>query len=119
MLNEALERAAVRSAGIQGVFLIAMDGMEVARSGDPGEFPLEFIAATYADLMKRLISCSREADEAVPRELMVTSAGKKLIFRTVTPDYGLLAVLGQDGLTGRARYELLRAAVALEPELLD
>jgi hypothetical protein len=50
---------------------------------------------------------------------MVTSAGKKLIFRAVTPDYGLLAVLGQDGLTGRARYELLRAAVELEPELLD
>jgi predicted regulator of Ras-like GTPase activity (Roadblock/LC7/MglB family) len=118
VLNEALERATVTSAGIEGVFLIAMDGMEVARSGDPGDFPLEFFAATYADLMKKLISSSREADEATPRELMVVSDGKKLIFRAVTPDYGLLAILDRDGLTGRARYELLRAAEALEPELL-
>lgn len=117
LLNEALRKATIASAGMEGVYLIAMDGMEVARSGDPGEFPLEFMAASYADLVKKLIAGAREAGQSDPLELVVTSAGKKLIFRTVTPEYGLLAVLGEAGLTGRGRYELLRAALALEPEL--
>ena len=118
MLDEALKKATVKSAGVEGVFLIGMDGMEVARSGDPGQFPLEFIAASYADLMKKLIASSHEAGQSTPDEFMVTSSGKKLIFRAITPEYGLLAVLGEHCLTGRARYELLLAAHSLEPELL-
>ncbi len=117
LLNETLRKATVGSAGMEGVYLIAMDGMEVARSGDPGEFPLEFMAASYADFMKKLTAGAREADQPDPVELIVTSEGKKLIYRSVTPEYGLLAVLGADGLTGRARYELHRTALALEEEL--
>jgi len=117
MLNDALKQAANAAEGIEGVFLVAMDGMEVARSGDPGDFPLEFMAASYADIMRKLEAAGKEADIEEPTELMVTTAGRKLIFRTVTAEYGLLAVVAPGGIAGRARYELGKAARILRPEL--
>ena len=117
MLHEALEQVAAAAQGIDGVYLIAMDGMEVARSGDPGDFPLEFMAASYADIMRKLEAAGKEADIEAPTELLVTTAGRKLIFRTVTAEYGLLAVVAPGGISGRVRYELIKAARLLRPEL--
>jgi len=117
MLDDALKQAASASEGIEGVFLVGMDGMEVARSGDPGEFPLEFMAASYADIMRKLAAAGKEADLEEPSELMVTTAGRKLIFRTVNAEYGLLAVLSSSGILGKARFELGKAARTLKPEL--
>ena len=117
MLSDALKQAAAAAEGIDGVFLIAMDGMEVARSGDPGDFPLEFMAASYADIMRKLAAAGKEVDFEAPAELVVTTSGRKLIFRAITAEYGLLAVIAPGGLTGRARYELGKAARILQPEL--
>ena len=117
MINDALQQAAAADDGIDGVFLVAMDGMEVARSGDPGDFPLEFMAASYADIMRKLEAVGKEADFDLPAELMVTGSGRNLIFRTVTPEYGLLAVVAPGGILGRVRYELGKAARILRPEL--
>ena len=117
MLDDALKQAAAAAEGIDGVFLVAMDGMEVARSGDPGDFPLEIVAASYADIMRKLEAAGHEAEFDPPEEMMVTTRGRKLIFRSVTPEYGLLAVLSPRGILGRARFELVKAARALRPEL--
>jgi predicted regulator of Ras-like GTPase activity (Roadblock/LC7/MglB family) len=117
MLNEALKQAAAAEYGIAGVFLVAMDGMEVARSGDPGDFPLEFMAASYTDIMRKLEAMGDEVAFESPAELVVTTAGRNLIFRKVTPEYGLLAVITPGGILGRARYELGKAARLLQPEL--
>ncbi|MBD3869371.1 MAG: roadblock/LC7 domain-containing protein [Acidobacteria bacterium] len=119
MLNDVLKQAAAAVQGVDGVFLVAMDGMEVARSGDPGDFPLEFMAASYADIMRKLEAAGKEVDFESPAELMVTTSGRKLIFRAVTPEYGLLAVVAPGGITGKARYELGKAARLLRPELED
>ncbi len=119
MLNDTLKEAAASVAGIDGVFLVGMDGMEVARSGDPGDFPLEFMAVSYAGIMRKLEAAGKEAAFEPPSELVVTTAERKLIFRMVTADYGLLAVVGPGGITGRVRWELMRAARTLRPELAD
>ena len=50
-------------------------------------------------------------------EMVVTGPDRRLVARCVTPDYALLVVMGQDGNVGRARYELRKAALDLEPEL--
>ena len=117
MLDDALKQAVAAAEGLEGVFLIAMDGMEVARSGDPGDFPLEFMAASYADIMRKLAASGKEAGFEEPSELTVTTPGRKLIFKTVTSEYGLLAVVSAAGILGRARFELDKAARALKPEL--
>ena len=77
MLNEALKQAAAAANGIDGVFLVAMDGMEVARSGDPGDFPLEFIAASYADIMRKLEAAGNEVAEMKDLRLVEPSPGRR------------------------------------------
>jgi predicted regulator of Ras-like GTPase activity (Roadblock/LC7/MglB family) len=117
MLEETLERAAGVVEGIRGIWLIGMDGVPVAGCGDPGDFPVEFIHASYADLLKKAGNANREAELEPPAELMVTGSDMRLVMRAVTPEYGLVAVLAPDGNLGRMRYELLKASLDLEPEL--
>lgn len=117
MLEQTLERAAGTVEGIRGIWLIAMDGVPVAGTGDPGDLPLEFIQASWADLLKKAGNANREAELDPPTELVMTCPTAKLVMRAVTGEYGLIAVLAPDGNLGRTRYELLKAGVELRPEL--
>jgi predicted regulator of Ras-like GTPase activity (Roadblock/LC7/MglB family) len=119
MLEEPLKNAAAAVEGAVSVHLIAMDGMTVASVTRDGaaEVPLDLVAASYADVCKKVASAHREAEWTSPVELMVTAESFSVLFRTVGPEYGLLAILRPDGSLGRARFELLKAADALRDEL--
>lgn len=117
MLEQTLERAAGMVEGIRGIWLIAMDGVPVAGTGDPEDLPLELIQATWADLLKKAGTANREAEMEPPTELLMTCPNLRLVMRAVTDEYGLLAVLAPDGNLGRTRYELLKAGIELRPEL--
>ena len=117
MLESTLRRATDAVPGARGIFLMGTDGVPVAGAGGGGDLEMDVVTASYADLLRRIGEANREIRLDAPTELVVGCPGVKLVYRSVTPEYGLLAVLEPDGSVGRARYELLKASLALRPEL--
>ena len=52
------------------------------------------------------------------RELTVVSEGNRIVLSRVSRGYYLLLLLGAGGIVGQGRYELAKAAAALEKELV-
>ena len=59
----------------------------------------------------------REAGLAPAAELSWGGGSGTLLYRAVTPEYGLLVALSGDGQTGRARWLMRQTAARLLPEL--
>ena len=119
MLDETLGKATESAEGALATLLVGMDGMIVAGSGDAGELPRELLVASYSDLLRRIGSINREAGIQDPVELVVTGPDVALVIRKVTAEYALLMLLSPGGSLGRARFELRKAASAIQPELTD
>ena len=99
--------------------LVDRDGMIVARAGGGASPSHEIFAASYMDLARRLNAAHEEAEFGSPRDVMVSGPSGAVAFQAVTSDYGLIAVLGPDGILGRVRFELRKAGASLLPELAD
>ena len=117
MLDETLARVKVAVEGARAVLLVIMDGMIVAGKGEDDDLSWDLVVASYADLVRRIGSVHREAGIGSPAEFVVTAADAALLFRAVTPEYALLAVLPPGGSLGRTRFELRKAASRILPEL--
>jgi len=117
VLDETLAGVAAAVEGARAVLLVGMDGMVVAGKGEDDDLPWDLVVASYADLVRRVGSVHREAGIGSPAELVVTASDATLVFRVVTPEYALLAVLPPGGSLGRTRFELRRAASRILPEL--
>ncbi len=117
MLDDVLEELLGRVEGCRAAFLLGLDGMIVAGSGEGGREAWELAAASYADLTRRAARVNEEAALGVPAELVVCSAAGTLALRVVRSDYAILVALGPGGSLGRARFELRKAAERLETEL--
>jgi predicted regulator of Ras-like GTPase activity (Roadblock/LC7/MglB family) len=118
MLDEVVNGALEATDGAVAVLLFDKDGMIVARRG-PAEGPSwELIAASWTDLLRRVEAANREAGREPPTELIMVSAGFTLVMRPVASGYALALALGPEGIVGRARYELAKAAERLRPELV-
>ncbi len=117
MLDDTLANVKAAVQGARAVLLVGMDGMIVAGKGDDADLPWDLVVASYADLVRRAIGFHQEAGVDAPAELVVTSASAAIVFRAVTAEYALLAVLPPGGSLGRARFELRKAAGQILPEL--
>jgi predicted regulator of Ras-like GTPase activity (Roadblock/LC7/MglB family) len=116
VFDEILQSLQDRLDGIRAVVLVDRDGMVVASVGKSGD-SLELIAASYMDLARRAIATHREGELGAPEELMACGAESSVVFRAVTGDYGLLAVVGPRGILGRVRFELKKVSARVRPEL--
>ena len=116
MFDEVL--LALRSGlpGARAALLVGADGMLVAGGGEEGP-SWELIGAATADLVRRSAAAHREAGLAPAAELTWGGLSGTLLYRAVTPEYGLLLALGAGAETGRARWLLRRTAARLLPEL--
>jgi predicted regulator of Ras-like GTPase activity (Roadblock/LC7/MglB family) len=120
VLDDVLSRVHEVVDGIDSVFVVGMDGMIVAGSPSSDASAWEWIVASYAGIVRKLGDANREGELDPPTELVVGSDKAVLVFRQVTPEYGLLAAVDPDsGALGRTRFELRKAAVHLVPELAD
>lgn len=119
MFERELRAPVERVPGVRWVGLIGLDGVPVAQSGGASEVPVDELAASYADLIRRIAATHREVDVGPPSEVVMSSHDARIVVRTVTVDYGLIAILGPEASLGRARYELHKAALNLRPELDD
>ncbi len=117
MLNEVVRDVLADLQGARCVVLSGVDGVLVASAvADGGPAP-DVIAASLADLFRRVATAHRDAGLAPPKEFTTGAAGEQAALTEVTPQYVLMAVLQGGGSLGRARFALRKAAAALQAEL--
>lgn len=117
MFDEVLKHALDEIEGARCVVLAGADGMVVASAGDAEGPAPDAVAASLADLFRRVTVAHRDAGLAPPDEFTSGGNRERAALRAVSPQYLLLAVLGERGSLGRTRFALRKACAALQTEL--
>jgi len=116
VFQDSLRRIAERVEGTRAVSLVGVDGIPIDTYGPGESVSVESVAAELGSFVKS--SRPAEGDSGSVQQLcLVTDAGKAILSR-VTEEYYLLLLLTKEGNFGRGRFELRKAALALEKELL-
>jgi len=117
MFDEVLKNVLAEVEGVRCVLLAGRDGMVVAAAvAKEGPAP-EAVAASWTDLFRKVAAAHRDAGLVPPQEFTSGGFSGHAAMRAVTPQYLLVAVVDSLGSLGRTRFELRKAAAALEPEL--
>src|SRR5262245_31380745 len=116
MLDEVLSALRRDVPGARAALLVGADGMLVAGAGEAGP-SWELIGVATADLVRKSAAAHREAGLVPAAELSWGGGSGTLLYRALTPEYGLLLALSAEAQTGRARWLMRRTAARLLPEL--
>lgn len=114
---EALRRVAAKVEGTRAVSLVGADGIPVETWGAPEGLSIETLAAELGGLWKAARNAGAAAEEGEVREVATVTDGGITLLSRVTREYYLLLLLAREGNLGRGRFELRKAAAALEKEL--
>jgi predicted regulator of Ras-like GTPase activity (Roadblock/LC7/MglB family) len=117
MFLDALNRISNRIAGTIALSLVAKDGMRVESVSSDPNLDLETLAAEMVAQARAISENHRELEAGEVEHLAVSTDRFTLMVSSVATDYYLLLVLGPDGNSGQARFELRRARLFLESEL--
>jgi predicted regulator of Ras-like GTPase activity (Roadblock/LC7/MglB family) len=117
MFDDVLKNALAEIEGARCVLLSGPDGVVVAAAvaGD-GPAP-DVVAASLADLYRKVAAAHRSAGLVPPTEFTSGGAEGQAVLRVVTGEYLLVAIVDGAGSLGRTRFQLRKTAAALEPEL--
>ncbi|HWM94822.1 MAG TPA: roadblock/LC7 domain-containing protein [Thermoanaerobaculia bacterium] len=118
MFLEELSRITGRIEGALALSLVAKDGMPVESVSSDSAIDLEALGAEMVSQARAISDNHRELEVGNVQQLAVTTDRVTLMVCSVAPDYYLLLVLGPGGNYGRARFELRRARLLLEKELI-
>ncbi len=117
MFDDVLKRILAEIDGARCVVLAGQDGMVVASAvSHDGPAP-DVVAASLADLFRKVAAAHRDAGLVPPTEFTSGGSSGQAALRAVTAQYLLVAVVDGLGSLGRTRFELRKAAAALEAEL--
>ena len=117
MLDDVLSGVLAEVEGARCVVLSARDGVVVASAvSREGPAP-DVVAASLADLFRRVAAAHREAGLVPPTEFTSGGPSEQAALRVVTGQYLLVAVVDGAGSLGRTRFQLRKAAAVLESEL--
>jgi len=115
---ETLRRVADRVEGTRAVSLVGADGIPVETWGSAEGVSFETLAAEMGGLLKSARNVGTAAGAGLVREISTVADGAITVLSRVTGEYYLLLLLDREGNLGRGRFELRKAAAALEKELL-
>jgi predicted regulator of Ras-like GTPase activity (Roadblock/LC7/MglB family) len=118
MFLEQLSRIGDRIGGVLALSLVAKDGIAVESVSSDPELDLEVLAAELISQVRSITENHRELEIGEVQQMSVVTDRLTLIVSSVTRDYYLLLVPGPEGSHGRARFELRRARLVLEQDLL-
>jgi predicted regulator of Ras-like GTPase activity (Roadblock/LC7/MglB family) len=118
MFLERLSRISDRIGGVIALSLVAKDGLPVESLSSDPDIDLEALAAELTAQARAITENHRELEVGEVQQLAISTDRLTVIVSAVTPDYYLLLVLGSEGNYGRARFELRRARLLLEKDLL-
>ena len=118
MFLERLSSITGRIGGALALSLVAKDGIPVESVSSDPAIDLEALGAEMVSQARAISDNHRELAVGEVQQLSVTTERVTLMVSAVAPDYYLLLVLGPDGNYGRARFELRRARLLLEGDLI-
>jgi len=118
VFRDTLRGIAERVEGARAVALVGLDGIPVETYRAAEDVSIEAVAAEVLAFLKSAQNPRAEMFSGPIRELTVASESRRIVLARVSREYYLLLLLGGEGILGRGRYELAKAAVALEKELV-
>jgi predicted regulator of Ras-like GTPase activity (Roadblock/LC7/MglB family) len=118
MFQERLRDIFDRVDGTLVISLVDKDGITVETFGDASTLDLEALAAELLAQTRAIARDHRELAMGEVRQLSVTTDLYTVLVSALTRSYSLLLVLEKSGSYGKARFELRRAQLQLEPDLV-
>lgn len=117
MFLEQLSKISNRIQGALALSLVDADGIPVESVSSNPNLDLEVLAAELVAQVQTMKDSYRELTAGEFRQCSIATEDLTVMVSSVARGYYLLLVLGRGGNLGRARFELRRARLILEPEL--
>src|SRR5437660_11619622 len=118
VFQDTLRRIAERVEGTRAVSLVGVDGIPIDSYGTLEGMSIESLAAELGAFVKAAQGPHTSFDSSSVQQLALVKDKSIAMLSRMTEEYYLLLVLSRDGNLGRGRFELAKAAVTLEKELL-
>jgi len=118
MFVERLEGLAERIGNVRAVSLVAGDGIPIETHPPDPSVDIEALAAEMVAQAQAVGGHHEEISPGPVRYLAVSTGDSTLVVSMVKDDYYFLAVLDPGANFGRARFELRRAVLEFEKDLL-
>lgn len=113
---EALQAIAARVPETQVLMIMGTDGIPIERLVVRPDPNLEAVAAEYTTLLRASVSAATDTGLGELLELSVVTEKMTALLVGITREYFLFAALAPGALTGRARFAMRLAGMALERE---
>ena len=118
IFQDTLRRIAERVEGTLAVSLVGTDGIPIDSWGTADKASLEAMSAELGAFVKSSQRPQNASPSGTIQQIAVVSDETVAILSRVTTEYYLLLLLAREGNFGRGRFELRKAGLALEKELL-
>ncbi len=118
MFLERLSRIRSRIGGALALSLIAGDGIPVESVSADSELDIDALSAELMNQLHEMSANETGLSRGPVRRFSVVTDELTIMVGSLSADYYLLLVLGPDGNYGRARFELRRARLLLEKDLV-
>lgn len=118
MFTERLQQVADSTDGVLAVSLVAKDGIPVESVIRDPSLDLEVLAAELLSQVRAVSQDHRELSVGKVRLFSLTTDRLILMVGALTEEYFLLLALAADANFGKARFELRRAILQFEEDLL-
>lgn len=118
MFEDRLQDICGKIQGAVAATLVDRDGITVESHAEIGEIDLDALAAELLAQTNTIARDHRELDLGELKQLSVTTDRYTVLLSSLTGDYSLLLVLSDEGSYGRARFELRRALLQFESDLI-
>ena len=118
VFQDTLRRIAERVEGTQAVSLIGVDGIAIDSYRAENVPSLESVSAELGAFVKSSIRPKSDSEAGSVQQLAMVTERSIAILSRVTEEYYLLLLLSREGNMGRGRFELRKAGLTLEKELL-
>jgi len=118
MFIERLNEISNRIDGAVALALVAEDGITVESYSADTDLDLDLLAAELITQVRAIAENHKELAAGDVRQVTVATRRMTVMVSSVSESYYLVLVLGEGSNRGRARFELRRARLLLEPDLV-
>ncbi len=118
MFIERLNEISSRIEGALALALVAEDGITVESYSAASDIDLDLLAAELITQVRAIAENHKELAAGDVRQVTVATEQITVMVSSVSESYYLVLVLGEGSNRGRARFELRRARLLLEQDLV-
>jgi predicted regulator of Ras-like GTPase activity (Roadblock/LC7/MglB family) len=114
--SDALKRVVSQVPEAELVMIIGTDGIPIEKLSLGSDPNMEAVAAEHTTLLRASLAAASDTGLGALHELAISTEHMTTLLTAITPEYFLFASLRPGALTGRARFALRLAGLALERE---